>query len=180
MATGASAARLYHRTTVRRTLGQNRLTWIVGCGGCFWDEDRARGVTEHVLRDAAHEKTTQPGPAMRAHNNEIAVALAGDSRDFSRGISRCEDIFDRDIGRSRRNVSVKVFLEPLLVRLRFELSRRFSIGNVLGTERLDDMENEDGSVVLSSQIDGDSERFLRGIRKIRRMKNQARLEHGCP
>jgi hypothetical protein len=110
-----------------------------------------------MLRDTAHEQAAQPRPAMGAHNNEITPALMCDSCDYPGGIPGYKKILDRDIGRRRRNVPMKVLLEPLLVRLRLELSRRFAVRNVLGTERFDNMKHEDRSLVLLSQVDGNVE-----------------------
>jgi len=119
--------------------------------GEFCGEHRTRGATYDVLRDAAHEKSRQAGVPMRTHHDEINRVFLGNPLDLSCGIALSEDVAHRQSALCR-NVVSEVLLQSRTITGRLELRSSFAIGHIFGSERFDDVENNQLGIVLPCQI----------------------------
>jgi hypothetical protein len=67
-------------------------------------EHRTESLSDDLFGHAAHQQPTQPGAAMRAHRNEVALCLPSYPEDFHGGVAVLDPVLDpgRGVGRVDR------------------------------------------------------------------------------
>lgn len=114
---------------------------------------------------------------MRAHNNQIAMTLLGDSHNGASRVSLGEKIFDRCSRSDRWGCALKLFPQPIAIPFRLELMCHFAKRHVARAERFHDVSNDHERLELGRQIGGNPERAFRAIGKVGRVQDGLRSEH---
>ena len=92
-------------------------------------------LADHPTVKAFYDKAAQAPASMGAHNDQVAVMLAGRPVDFRGRIATGQMVLNGHSGRGR-NLSPQVLFEAAAIGRRFQLGNRFAIGDVFGPEGL--------------------------------------------
>src|SRR5262249_5001608 len=120
--------------------------------GGLRDQHWARGQPDYLFGHAAHEQPAKTRATVRAQNDEVAGALAGDPLNLVRRIALAENILDCKSRRSG-HLLAELARETAAIARGLELGGRFAVGYIFRAECLNDVDDQQNRLVLPGQIE---------------------------
>jgi len=145
--------------------------------GRLRDQHWAGGQADDLFGDTAHEQPAKTRATVRAQNDEVTGALAGNPLNLVRRVALGENMLNGKSWR-RGHLLAELARETAAIARGLELGGRFAIRYVFRAERFDDVDNQQSRLVLPGQIDGNVKRIPGTVREIGWVENHTRLKHG--
>ncbi len=139
------------------------------------DKDRAWRASNDLLSHTPRKQPAQPFAPVRAHDDEVALAVSRGVDDRVGRIALNDDWVQRKFCRDLCQVAFEVSLQPRPVLLRLRRSR-LAVRYVLRTERFNGVKDNQTRVLSRGKLSGNAKGVLGAIGKIGGMQDG--LEHG--